>query len=374
MKILKLLMGILTASIITACSNNSPTIKIGISGPYTGAYAASGEQLWKGATQAIADINAAGGIGGAKLVAVKGDDSCQPQKAVSVAKKLVSKDKVAAVVGHFCSSSSIPASEIYHDSDILMITPASTNPDVTDRGLDTVMRVSGRDDDQGVIAGDYIADELNADKVVVIHDKDIYGKGLADATIARLDDYGVDIAYYQGIDRGTKDFKDLVGKIRSLNPEVVYFGGMHSEAGPLLRQLRDGGVDSWFVSGAGVASAEFVDSAGGPEFFTKTLMTFGADPRNEKTNPAGVELVNRFRSLGYEPEGYTLYAYATVQVIAAALQANLGETSGAKLSAWIKNNGVDTVMGRREFDAKGDITVSDYIIYRWTTSGEYEEL
>lgn len=385
MKTYKLLIGVLLAGLLAACAQqdkdssasseaSQDTIKIGIAGPHTGAYAAFGEQLWKGALQAIADINGAGGINGAMLEAVKGDDACEPKQAVSVANRLVEQDKVAAVVGHFCSSSSIPASEVYAESDILMITPASTNPGVTDRGLSTVMRVCGRDDQQGKVAGDYIAGEINANSVVIIHDKDTYGQGLADAARAQLDARDVEVVLYEGLTRGEKDFNALVTKIRALNPDVVYFGGLHNEAGPLLRQLREQGVDAWFISGDGIVSDDFVKATGGPEFLTKTLMTFGADPRDENTNPAGAKLVKRFRANGYEPEGYTLYSYTAMQVVAEALRANGIDASGTDLSNWIKDNGVSTVMGRKEFDDKGDLTVSDYVMYEWNTDGTYGEL
>lgn len=349
-------------------------IKIGVAGPHTGAYAAFGEQLWKGATQAIKDINAAGGVNGEKLVAVKGDDACEPKQAVNVANRLIEKDKVTAVVGHFCSSSSIPASEVYSEADILMITPASTNPKVTDRGLGNVMRVCGRDDQQGQVAGDYIKDVLKAKRVVVIHDKDTYGQGLADAARAQLKKRKVKVVLYEGLTRGEKDFNALVTKIRSRKPDVVYFGGLHSEAGPLLRQMREQGVDAWFISGDGIVSEDFVKATGGAEFLTKTLMTFGADPRNEKSNPAGAALVKKFRSSNYEPEGYTLYAYTAMQVVAATLKANKGENSGSKLSGWAKGNNIPTVMGSKAFDKKGDLQVSDYVMYQWKTDGTYSEL
>ncbi|MCH9665816.1 MAG: branched-chain amino acid ABC transporter substrate-binding protein [Gammaproteobacteria bacterium] len=364
------------SSLSTANSSvGTATIKLGIAIPYSGAYAAFGEQLHRGATQAIADINAAGGINGVKVVAIKGDDSCNPEEAVEVAEIFVQQDNVDAVVGHFCSSSSISASEVYYESDILMLSPSSTNPDVTDRGLDMVMRVSGRDDQQGQIAGDYIIDELRAAKVVVIHDKDIYGQGLADATRAQLDKRGgIDIVLYDGLDRGQEDYSEIADKIYALNPDVIYFGGLDQEAGHLLRQIRERATDAWFISGAGIASKDFVKALGNNGFLTKTLMTFGADPRNANYNPYGAKLVQRFRDDGYEPEGYTLYAYAAVQVIAAAMRANPGEKSGRILADWLKSNSVLTVMGEKNFDSKGDLSVSDYVIYRWTERGTYEQL
>lgn len=364
----------IAASAFAFISAANAEIKIGVAGPHTGAYAAFGEQLWRGATQAIADINQAGGINGEQLVAVKGDDACEPKQAVNVANRLVEIDRVSAVVGHFCSSSSIPASEVYDEADILMITPASTNPTVTDRGLPNVFRVCGRDDQQGTVAANYIIDQLKAKRVVIIHDKDTYGQGLADATRDQLRKRGVREVLYEGLTRGEKDFNALVTKIRATNPEVVYFGGLHSEAGPLVRQLREQGSDAWFISGDGIVSEDFVKTSGGGRFLSKVLMTFGADPRNPQSNPAGAKLVEAFRAAGYEPEGYTLYAYTAVQVAAAALKAKGAKAGGAGLGAWIKQNSVPSVMGAKQFDSKGDLTVSDYVMYRWSTDGTYTQL
>ena len=158
--------------------------KIGVAGPMTGGIAAYGEQMRKGAQLAADDINAAGGINGKKVEIVIGDDACEPKQAVSVASRLIEKDKVNVVVGHFCSSSTIPASESYAEADVLMITPASTNPKVTERKLPNVLRTCGRDDQQGLVAGNYIVDILKSKRVVLIHDKDTYGKGVANATQA----------------------------------------------------------------------------------------------------------------------------------------------------------------------------------------------
>ena len=370
----KLLSALVTTALLSYAPSAVADIKIGVAGPHSGPYAAFGEQLWRGAVQAIRDINAQGGVNGEKLVVVKGDDACEPKQAVNVANRLVEKDKVSAVVGHFCSSSTIPASEIYDEADVLMVTPASTNPTVTDRRLPSIFRVCGRDDQQGAVAGNYIVDKLKAKKVVVLHDKDTYGQGLADATRATLKDRGVEAALYEGLTRGEKDFNALVTKIRALNPEVVYFGGLHSEAGPLLRQLREQGSDAWFISGDGIVSEDFVKTAGGAQFLTKVLMTFGADPRNANSNPAGARLVERFREQGYEPEGYTLYAYTAVQVVVAAMQDGGAKAGGAKQGNWLKGNSIPSVMGAKEFDTKGDLKVSDYVMYQWKTDGTYSQL
>ncbi|MDD0843461.1 branched-chain amino acid ABC transporter substrate-binding protein [Pseudomonas sp. Gutcm_11s] len=345
-------------------------VVIGVAGPHTGPNASFGEQYWRGATQAAEDINAAGGINGEKIKLVKADDACEPKQAVSVANRLVDQDKAVGVVGHFCSSSTIPASEVYDEAGIIAITPASTNPQVTERGLGAMFRMCGRDDQQGVVAGDYIVDTLKAKKVAVIHDKDTYGQGLADATKAQLEKRGVEPVLYEGLTRGEKDFNALVTKVRAAGTEVVYFGGCHPEAGPLVRQMREQGLDAKFLSGDCVVTDEMVTTAGGPQYTKGVLMTFGADPR---LIPDGKAVIDKFRAGGYEPEGYTLYAYASIQALAAAFN-GAGSTDGAKASEWLKANPVATVMGKKAFDAKGDLKVSDYVMYEWDDKGKYHQM
>jgi branched-chain amino acid transport system substrate-binding protein len=338
----------------------SAQIKIGIAGPITGPYAKFGEQLTRGGTAAAEAINKAGGIMGKKIEIVPGDDACDPKQARAVANKMVN-DGVYAVAGHFCSSSTIPASEVYDEANILQITPASTNPMVTDRGLPAVFRVCGRDDQQGDVAGDYITKHFKGKKVAVIHDKDTYGQGLADATKSRLNKNGMKEVLYEGVTRGDKDFNSLVTKMKGLGVGVIYFGGLHTEAGLIARQSWEQGLKAVFISGDGIVTDEFPNIAGPAT--EGVLMSFGADPRNL---PQAASAVKAFRAAGYEPEAYTLYAYTAIQVIADALKANNLSKDGRKLAAYLKAHSFDTVMGKKEFDGKGDLKVSDYVMYRWT--------
>ncbi len=357
---------------LAACEKKSDVIKIGVAGPITGAYAKFGEQLVRGATAAAEAINEAGGINGKMIEIVQGDDQCDPKQARAVANTFVNEE-VHAVVGHFCSSSTIPASEVYDEANILQITPASTNPQVTDRGLTAVFRTCGRDDQQGNVAGDFIAKQLKAKRVAVIHDKDTYGQGLADATKARLNSHGVKEVLYEGITRGDKDFNSLVTKMKGLKVDAIYFGGIHTEAGLIVRQVREQGLKATFISGDGIVTSEFASIAGPAT--NGVMMTFGADPRNL---PGAVDVVKQFRDSGYEPEAYTLYSYTTMQVIAKALENNDLTRDGAKLAEYIKANSFDTVMGKKEFDSKGDLKVTDYVVYKWAPSGggkyDYKEL
>lgn len=160
-----------------------------------------------------------------------------------------------------------------------------------------------------MVAGDYIVNVLKAKKVAVIHDKDTYGQGLADATRAQLNKLGVKEVLYEGLTRGEKDFNALVTKIRASGAEVVYFGGLHPEAGPLVRQMREQGLTAKFMSDDGVVTDELATTAGGPQYVKGVLMTFGADPR---LIPDGKAVVEKFRAGGFEPEGYTLYSYASI--------------------------------------------------------------
>ena len=366
--------GFLALAVATALGVSSfvqADVKIGVAGPMTGANAAFGEQYMKGAQAAADAINKAGGINGEQIKLVAGDDACEPKQAVAVANRLVDQDKVIGVVGHFCSSNTIPASDVYADAGVIMITPGSTNPQVTERKLDAVFRMCGRDDQQGIVAGDYIVDVLKGKKVAVINDKDTYGKGLADATSAQLTKRGVKPILEEGLTRGEKDFSALVTKIRSLGADVVYFGGLHPEAGPLVRQLREAGLkDVKFMSDDGVVTDELVATAGGPQYVDGVYMTFGADPR---LLPDSKAVVEQFRKAGTEPEGYTLYAYASVQALADAFN-GAKSNKGEDAAKWLKAHPVETVMGKKEWDAKGDLKVSDYVVYQWDKDGKYHQL
>lgn len=362
------LFSVIAALAFGGCFKKSNVVKIAIAGPLTGQYASFGEQLAKGAHKAVADINNAGGINGKMIELVEGDDACDPKQAVTVANKLVEQDKVVAVIGHFCSSSSIPASEIYKAGGIFQITPASTNPLYTERGLNNVFRTCGRDDQQGLVAANYLIDNLKVSKVVVLHDKDTYGQGLADATKKVLNERGITEVLYEGVTRGDKDFNALITKIKSLSPDVVYFGGLHAEAGLLVKQMRDQGIQIPFVSGDGIVSADFVTAVGGAQFTKNVFMTFGKNPLKIEQ---GKSVIESFKADGYEPEGYTLYSYAAMQIAAEALRAS--DLDPVKASEYIHANSFDTVMGEKSFDSKGDLNVSDFVMFTWD-GATYDEV
>jgi branched-chain amino acid transport system substrate-binding protein len=334
-------------------------IKLGVGGPITGANAALGAQLRNGVEQAAEDINAAGGVMGQKIEVVIEDDRSDPKEGVSVANKFASQG-VKWVVGHYNSGVSIPASDVYQEAGIVQITPASTNEKFTDRGLWNTFRTCGRDDQQGNVAGSYLAKNFKDKKIAVVHDKTPYGKGLADNTKATINKAGLKEVMYEGINTGEKDYSALVSKLKQANVDVVYYGGLHTEAGLIIRQMRDQGLKAPLMSGDGIVSAEFVSIAGpGAE---GTLMTFGPDARK---NPNAKEAVEKLRKKGFEPEAYTLYSYAAAQIMAqAATEAK--STDGKKMADVMHSGKVfKTVLGDISFDKKGDITKPDYIMYEW---------
>ena len=340
-------------------------IKIATAGPMTGQYASFGQQMKAGAEQAVADINAAGGVNGEMLSLEIGDDACDPKQAVAVANQMASKG-VVFMAGHFCSGSSIPASAVYEEEGIIMISPASTNPKLTEEGRPNVFRVCGRDDQQGKVAGAYLAAESKAGKkIAILHDKTAYGKGLADETKASMEADGGKATMYEAYTAGEKDYTALVSKMKQENIDIAYVGGYHTEAGLIVRQMRDQGMKTQLVSGDALVTDEFWSITG--DAGEGTLMTFSPDPRK---NPGVADLVAKFRAKGIEPEGYVLYTYAAIQAWAEAAT----DAKSFKEADVIKSlhaNKFKTVLGELSFDKIGDVTLPGYVWYEWK-NGKYD--
>lgn len=351
--------GIALAASLAFAGTASAQIKVGVAGPLTGPNAAFGAQLKNGAEQAVADINAAGGINGQKLELSLGDDVSDPKQGVSVANKFVG-DGVKFVIGHFNSGVTMPASEVYAENGIYMISPSATNPKITERGLWNVARTCGRDDQQGEVAAQYIATTLKGKKVAIVHDKTTYGKGLADETQKGINKAGVKEVLYEGVNTGEKDFSALVSKIKAAGAEIVYWGGLHTEGGLIVRQMRDQGVGAVLMSGDGITTDEFA-AIGGPGV-EGTLMTFPPDPQKR---PEAAEVVKKFLDKNYKPESYTLYSYAALQVIAQAAADAKSVDPKKVAEATRTGKKFKTVIGELAFDSKGDITRPDYVVYTW---------
>jgi branched-chain amino acid transport system substrate-binding protein len=367
MKSLKLIGLALGTSLALSTAALADDVTIAVAGPMTGGESAFGRQMKNGADMAVAEINAAGGVLGKKLALDVEDDACDPKQARSVAEK-VGGQKIPFVAGHYCSSSSIPASEAYADNNVLQITPASTNPLFTERNLWNVARVCGRDDQQGSVAGAFIAQNFKGKNIAVLDDKTTYGKGLADETRKALNKLGVKEKLFESYNKGDKDFNAIVSRLKRENIDLVYVGGYHQEAGLILRQMRDQGLKTVLMSGDALADKEYA-SITGPAG-EGTLFTFGPDPRNKPTAKA---IVEKFKAKNIDPEGYTLYTYAAIEVWSQAA-AKAGTLDPKKVMATIKANAWDTVIGKLEYDAKGDIKQLDYVVYKWDDKGGYTQL
>ena len=352
---LGLALGFATALTGTA----SAQVKLAVGGPITGPSAATGAQMKNGVDQAAADINAAGGILGQKIIVSYGDDGSDPKQGVSVANKLAA-DGVKFVIGHYNSGVTMPSSEVYQENGILEITPASTNPTVTERKMWNIFRVCGRDDQQGAVAGEYIVKHFKGKRIAIVHDKTTYGKGLADETKKALTKGGMKEVLYEGVNTGEKDFSALVSKIKQSGADLIYWGGLYTEGGLIVRQMRDQGVKAPLMGGDGITSDEFA-SVGGPGV-EGTLMTYGPDPRSK---PEAKKVVEEFRAKKFEPEAYTLYSYAGVQIIKQAAEA--AKSLDPKKVAEKMHSGMTfkTVLGDIAYDKKGDITKLDYVMYIW---------
>jgi branched-chain amino acid transport system substrate-binding protein len=341
-------------------------IMVATVGPITGDLAALGEQYKRGAEMAVADINAAGGIMGEKLVLEIGDDACVPEQASRVAEQMASKG-VQFVAGHLCSGSSIPASKIYLEENMLQITPASTNPKFTDEGGWNVARVCGRDDAQGLVAGNFLAKNYAGKKVAIVDDKSAYGKGLADATNAAMKAAGLEPAMAESINPGEKDYTALVSKMKEAGIDAIYFGGYHPEGALILKQMREQGSKAQMLSGDSMNNVEFWTIAG--EAAEGMIFTFAPEPRNF---PEAQEIVKKFKDSGYDPEGYTLYTYAAFQMYKQAVEATGGKDN-KKLAEWLRaGNPMKTVLGDLKLDAKGDLIGAKYVWYKFS-GGKYAE-
>lgn len=341
---------------------------IAAAGPFTGSAAAFGEQMRSGAELAVADLNKHGGILKRPLKLQLGDDQCEPKQAVSVANQL-SGAGVFAVVGHFCSSSSIPASAVYHEAGLLMITPASTNPALTDdaaaKGWSEIFRTCGRDDAQGAVSGQYLAAHFK--RIAIVHDKSAFGLGVAAQTQKAMHAAGYHEVLEESVNQGERDFSALVSKLKEAQVDAVYYGGYQTEAGLLIRQARDQGLSARFVASDGILTDDFWRIAGPAA--EGTLMTHPPDPRK---SAAGQALVAEFKAAGQSPDGFALYTYAAFQVLAAAAEA-AGSVDAPKLEAAMHGGKpFDTVVGPIRFDAKGDIVDPKYVMYAWH-DGNYQE-
>ena len=338
-------------------------IKVAVVGAMSGPVAQWGDMEFNGARQAIKDINASGGIKGDKLVAVEYDDACDPKQAVAVANKIVN-DNIQYVIGHLCSSSTQPASDIYEDEGILMITPGATNPELTQRGYKMIMRTAGLDSAQGPTAAKYILEKVKPQRIAIIHDKQQYGEGLARSVQDGLKKGGADVRFFDGITAGEKDFSALLSRLKKENIDFVYYGGYYPEMGQMLRQARATGLKTQFMGPEGVGNASLSNIAG--DAGEGMLVTMPKRYDQEASNQA---IVNALKAQKKDPSGpYVWITYAAVQSLATALE-RTGSREPADLIEDLKANGASTVIGPLNWDEKGDLKGFEFGVFQWHADG-----
>ena len=335
-----------------------------MAGPLTGPNAWLGEQTERGVNLAVANINEAGGILGQQVEVVTADDYCDGEQAVAAANKLVAAG-VVLVAGHQCSGAAIPASKVYAAADILMISNAATNPLLTEQGFNNVFRVIGRDDQQGMIAGNYLADRWGDKNIAIVHDGEVYGRGLAEEIKKQLNVRGVREVLFTEITPDEVDYGALIAQLSAVGAHVLYYGGYAPEAALIIRQARDAGDDLQLVVGDGVSSEDFWVIAGSAG--EGTLMTLFPDAR---VNPEAAEVVARFRAVGYEPAGgATMTGYAVIQAWADAVN-EAGSLEPEAVANALRSQHFETVLGTIGFDDKGDVTGYDtFAWYVWKDGG-----
>lgn len=351
-------------SLLAAVSSaQAESLKIGIAGPVTGPVAQYGDMQKIGAMMAIRQINEAGGVNGQTLEGIIYDDACDPKQAVAVANRIVNDD-IRHVIGHLCSSSTEPASDIYEEEGVLMITAASTSPSITEKGYELIFRTIGLDSLQGSLAAAHIRDHVKPERLAVIHDKQQYGEGLATTVKDLLAADGIEAEMFEGVTPGDKDFSALIAKLKRNNIDFVYYGGYHPELGLILRQSREKGFDVPFMGPEGVVNSDLAAIAG--EAMEGVLATA---PKSFDQNPENAALTEAFKARNEDPSGpFVFPAYAAIQVMADAIKAT-GETDPYALAEYLRANRFDTTIGEIGFDARGDLTESTFMVYRLHADG-----
>ncbi|GAA4109421.1 ABC transporter substrate-binding protein [Aminobacter aganoensis] len=355
--------GALLALSLSAGVAFAEDITVAVVGPMTGQLANIGDQFRQGAEAAVKAINEKGGVLGRQLKLSVEDDVCDPKQAVSVANRIVANG-IKFIDGHACSGSSIPASAVYAESGALMMSPASSNPIMTDdaaaKGWSTIMRLYTRDDAQGAFIGPWIAEKYKGKNVVVLHDKSAYGQGVADAVKTTMNAAGLTELLYEGINAGEKDYSALVTKLKELKADVVYFGGYHPEAGLILRQSAEQNFKYQLIMPDSIASPEFWQIAGPAG--EGTMFVFPSDPQ---AKPEAKEAVEKIKAGGFVPEGFTLFSYATIQAFAQGIE-RAGTDDPMKVAEALKDGKpISTVVGDVVFDEKGDLKNASYDINQW---------
>jgi branched-chain amino acid transport system substrate-binding protein len=321
-------------------------IKIGVASPMTGALAKMGTDIRNGAEMAVQEVNAKGGVLGRRIELIAGDDKGDPREGITVANKLV-QSGVVGVVGHLNSGISIPTSkEVYAPAKVTMISPASTNPELTRRGLKNVFRTIGRDDQQGKDAADY-ARKAGFKTAIILHNKNAYGQGLAEVFRANFERGGGRVLMFDGIQTGDKDFTPVLTRVKAKNPDLLFFGGEYQDGGLLCAQTRKTGLKAPFMGGDGLFDPLFIKLAG-KRASEGVIVTF---PPFDKAGTFAKTYKSKY---GSEPGAYSGYSYDATKVLLDAIRRAGKPDRSAVMAQVAKTKGFKGVTGTITFNAQGD--------------------
>ena len=329
-------------------------IKIGSLGPLTGQYAADGNDIANGVRTAVAVMEAEMGPLGPVAVQAE-DDACDPRQAVAAANKLIN-EKVTAVIGAYCSSATIPASEPLMAAKILMITPASTNEKVTESGLKYMYRTCGRDDDQSKAAVKFMTDHLKSKTVYIVDDKTTYSQGLADSVEKLAPTVGVKVLGHEHVNQGDKDYSAVLTKVKAAKPDVFYVSLQNSaSAAPMLIQVARMGIKTKILAQDAVYHPQLMELA--KDAAEGVYLTFGY---TDKETPAYKKFYDTYKAKYGEPGAYSAYAYDSAVAYLKAVKA-AGGTDAEKVNAEMKKLDFAGASKQIKYVENGD-SGSNYVI------------
>jgi len=342
-------------------------IKIAVQAPLSGEQAALGEHIKLGAQLAVEESVKAFKALGYDLVLVPQDDQAKPEVGVANARNMVADPEVLVIVGHFNSGVALPASEVYKDAMLAMISPANTATEITDRGYPNVNRVCGRDDVQGPVGARFAAQELKAKSVYIIHDKTLYGQGVADNFRNEAKKLGINVLGFEGTEERA-NFSPMINPLKAMKPALVYFGGIYHQGGLLLKQLREKGVTAKFMGPDGLDSAEMAKIAGSSVVGSYYTSVAGPPDAYPETAAFAKKYKQRF---GKDIEAFGLYGYDATLVGIKAMEGWIKANGGKKptrteVSTAVRNiKGFKGVTGPIEFDSKGDPVKAKYFVLQF---------
>jgi branched-chain amino acid transport system substrate-binding protein len=363
---------------LAACGKNETAttgdgevvVKIGAIQPLTGPQAHLGKDNENGTRMAIDDANAKGiSIGGRKVrfELLSEDDQADPKTATIVAQKMMD-EKVNGIIGHLNSGTTIPASKIYFDAGIVQISPSATNPKYTEQGFKTAFRVMPNDVQQGKVLGDFAVTRLGAKKVAIIDDRTAYGQGLADQFEAAAKAAGAEIVTRQYTTDKSTDFMAILTAVKSEKADVLFFGGMDAQGGPMMKQFKTLGLNAKFLTGDGGSTPEFIKLSGGSaEGAYSSLPGLPLDKM-----PGGKTFADKFTAKYGQIQLYAPYCYDAVSVMIAAMQ-KADSIDPAKYLPVLAGITHDGVTAKVSFDAKGDIKDGAITLYQ-VKNGKWEVL